>query len=125
MQVEQPSKPPYLITAQWLINRLTLIARQQGMCPTELTLDTSIGGWQIPLNEDNFHVTGSGCLIIRMPARPIRIKHYNVCVFGQRLNVVLATDYDNLRRELCVAQQRVERLEARLNPPDCASMPYV
>lgn len=125
MQVKQPTaKPPYLITAQVLAQRVTLIAHQRGISPTDLPLNASISGWEIALTQDNFHVSDTGSLVIKLPAPRQRIKHYNVCIFGQRINVVHASDYENLRRQLCATEQRVQQLEAQYTPTQYSCMPY-
>lgn len=125
MPVKQPAIPRYLITAQELTRRLILSAGKQDLLPDELVLEASIGGWRIALTQENFHVSDTGCLTFRLPPPAVRIKHYNVCIFGQRMNVVLATDYETLRRELHATQQRVAELDEKLNPPHYPSMPYV
>ncbi|MDL5599494.1 hypothetical protein QS468_42745 [Bacillus subtilis] len=36
-------------------------------------------------------------------------------IFGRRLDVVAAADFDNLRRQLCAAEGRINQLQAQHN----------
>ncbi|TFA86104.1 hypothetical protein F638_1019 [Pseudomonas sp. LAIL14HWK12:I2] len=109
MQEQQTNNTaPYLITANGLAMRLAIIARQHG---NDVPLKATITGCNIALTVDTFHVSQDGTLVIQLPPSPYRVKHYHVHIFGQRLNVVAATDFDNLRRLLSSAEERISQLE--------------
>lgn len=115
----------YLISAHELITRLNNIALRQRRQTDEVPLNISITGLHMALTADNFHLSETGTLVIQLPPARQRVKHYNVYVFGKRMDLVAADDFDNLRRQLCAAEQRIERLKAMAKPKPCGSDPYI
>ena len=114
----------YLITAHCLTERLNTVVLRQGRPAEDVALHISVSGLDMALTMDNFHLGETGTLVVQLPPARQRVKHYNLYVFGKRMDLVAADDFDNLRRQLHAAEQKIEQLEGR-KPKMYGSDPYI